>query len=365
MKVINRNKLLIYLIFFLSLSFFLFHTFFLSDKENAFFTNENLIRIKKAKDIMIDALDSIKDEKENQGIEINLENDPNKTGLIGNEYSIITTTMGHLDAKRTSVNPDTAALIALIFANEGLKAGDSVAIGSSASFPGLLLATLSACKALNLQPITIVSFGASQYGANEIEFTIIDMLKTLERTIGDYFKPDAISYGGNNDIADDLSEEARAFISKSIQSAGYSLIYEENFVENVKKRMSLYDKTAKTAIKMFVNIGGSISNIGTSPEVLNIKPGLNKVIEDIPPKNQRGVLFEFASRKTPILHLLYMKGLSIRYGLLWDPIPFQNDSHQHFYLTNETENKKNVLFILIFICTLFCFVILGKFLFRL
>ncbi|UCE06272.1 MAG: hypothetical protein JSW07_22290, partial [bacterium] len=41
----------------------------------------------------------------------------------------------------------------------------------------------------------------------------------------------------------------------------------------------------------------------------------------IPPKVERGVLFEMAARNIPTIHLLYIKGLTLKYGLPWDPIP--------------------------------------------
>lgn len=363
MSEAKKNKKIIYVLFIVSLIFFLIN-FFMANKNNTdYHSPERLMKLQLSRNLMQSALKQIRNEKDSKGIPIDLKNDPNQTGLIGCEYSMITTTLGHLDAKRTSVNPDMAALVCSIFLNEGLNTGDSIAIGSSASFPGLLLATLSACKILNLQPVTIVSFGASQYGANEPEFTIIDILKTLETNYGDVFKPIAISFGGNNDIANDLSDEARTFISNAIHQSEYQLFYEEDYNENIKKRMELYNNTAKGEIKLFVNIGGSISNIGTSPEVLNLKPGLNTDIDNIPSEN-RGIIFEFAAKKTPILHLLYMKGLSIRYGLIWDPIPFQINSYKNFFSFDESEKRRYLLFFFIFICFIFCVIVLGKLLLK-
>jgi len=359
----NKNQKIILILFIITILFFLINFFYTNENKKDSDSPENLMKLQLSRNLMQSALNAIKKEKNSKGISIDLKNDPNQTGLIGCEYSMITTTLGHLDAKRTSVNPDTAALVCSIFLNEGLNPGDSIAIGSSASFPGLLLATLSACKILNLQPVTIVSFGASQYGANETEFTIIDILETLETNYGDVFKPIAISFGGNNDIANDLSDEARTFISNAIRQSEYQLFYEEDYNENIKKRMELYNNKAKGEIKLFVNIGGSISNIGTSPEVLNLKPGLNKDIDNIPSEN-RGILFEFAAKKTPILHLLYMKGLSIRYGLIWDPIPFQSNSYKNFFPFDESEKRRYLLFFFIFICFIFFGIILGKFLLK-
>ena len=359
MSKTNKNKKIIFILFIITMLFFFINLFFITENKKDSDSPEKLMKLQLSRNLMQSALNEIKKEKDLKGIPIDLKNDPNQTGLIGCEYSMITTTLGHLDAKRTSVNPDMAALVCSIFLNEGLNPGDVIAIGSSASFPGLLLATLSACKILNLQPVTIVSFGASKYGANEPEFTIIDMLKTFESNYGDIFKPIAISFGGNNDIADDLSNEARTFISNTILQSGYQLLYEEDYNENIQKRMELYENTAKSEIKLFVNIGGSISNIGTSPEVLNLKPGLNKNIAKIPSDN-KGVLFEFAAKNTPILHLLYMKGLSVRYGLIWDPIPFQSDSYKNFFSFDESEKRRYLLFFFIFICSILCGIILGK-----
>jgi poly-gamma-glutamate system protein len=359
MSETNKNKIIIFVLFLITMLFFFINVFYTTENIKDSYSPEKLIKLQLSRNLMQSALNEIKKEKASKDIPIDLKNDPNQTGLIGCEYSMITTTLGHLEAKRTSVNPDTAALVCSIFLNEGLNPGDTIAIGSSASFPGLLLATLSACKILNLQPVTIVSFGASQYGANEPEFTIIDILKTLETNYGNVFKPIAISFGGNNDIAKDLSDEARTFISNAIRQSEYQLFYEEDYNENIQKRMELYNNNAKSEIKLFVNIGGSISNIGTSPEVLNLKPGLNKDIDNIPSEN-RGILFEFAAKETPILHLLYMKGLSIRYGLIWDPIPFQSDSYKNFFSFDESEKRRYMLFFFVFISFILCAIILGK-----
>ena len=360
MKKDIKNKRLIYLVFFISLLFLLFYTYMIKSNENASFSPEEMIQLKQSKDFMNSALEILQQEKQAKGIKINYENDPNGTGLIGSDYSMITTTVGHLDAKRTSINPDMAALICSIFIKQGLKSGDSVAIGSSASFPGLLLAALSACKILNLQPITMVSLGASQYGANEIDFTIIDILKTLEGSFGEFFRPVAISYGGNNDTAEDLSDEARSFMAKEIQKSRYPLIFQNDLEKNVNERMAIYLEKAKSEIKMFVNIGGAISNIGNSPEILNLKPGVNEHIENIPEKKSRGVLFEFALLKKPILHLLYIKGLSLKYNVIWDPIPFQDDSFLSINQIDAHEKSEYSIFFFIFIGVISILIFLGK-----
>ena len=132
-----------------------------------------------AAQIMKQSLEILKEARLERGIPLDRELDPNETGLIGHEFTMITTSIGNLEAKRTSTNPSFAALLVRLFHEAGLEPGASVAIGASGSFPGLIVATLAACEAMDLKPLLFYSVGASMYGANIPEFTFIDMLDAL------------------------------------------------------------------------------------------------------------------------------------------------------------------------------------------
>ena len=67
-------------------------------------------------------------------IPISLNDDPNETGIIGKDYTDLTTTLGSLSSKRTSTNPNFAGVIVEMLSKAGVKAGDGVAISFSASF---------------------------------------------------------------------------------------------------------------------------------------------------------------------------------------------------------------------------------------
>jgi hypothetical protein len=45
-------------------------------------------------------------------------------------------------------------------------------------------------------------------------------------------------------------------------------------------------------------------------------------VGDLPAEDRRGVLFEMVSRGVPVIHLLHIRGLALRFGLPWDPLPF-------------------------------------------
>ena len=95
-----------------------------------------------------------------------VEDDPWNCGLIGVEWSGITTTLGDLSSKRTACNPAWSIQFSRWYRELGLKPGDPIAIYSSSSFPGLLLNAVAAAEALELDPLLIVSLGASTWGAN-------------------------------------------------------------------------------------------------------------------------------------------------------------------------------------------------------
>ena len=80
----------------------------------------------------------------------------------------------------------------------------------------------------------------------------------------------------------------------------------------------------------FVNVGGAEANLGINPRILFVPPGLAENLGDLPPENDRGVLFEMASRGIPVIHLLHVRGLALRYGLPWDPFPLPEAGSTRF-----------------------------------
>ncbi|NOZ61133.1 MAG: poly-gamma-glutamate system protein, partial [Calditrichaeota bacterium] len=181
--------------------------------------------------------------------------DPNRTNLIGREYSPITTTLGDLAAKRTATNPDFSALLVKWFHELRIPPNSPIAVGSSGSFPSLALATLCAAKAMNLQPLLIVSLGASTFGANRPDFTYLDMESFL-RTKGIlHYKTVAASFGGSDDRGGGLSEEGISSLRQAANRNHVPVLKIENFSKNVQLRAKLYFSKGSPAA--FVNIGGA------------------------------------------------------------------------------------------------------------
>src|SRR5258708_11333256 len=91
-----------------------------------------------------------------QGREI----DPNRTGMIGSEFTTITTTLGDLASKRTATNPDFAAALVRRLATLDLPRGTPVVIVLSRSFVGGNIAAIATAEALGLRPILVASLSA-------------------------------------------------------------------------------------------------------------------------------------------------------------------------------------------------------------
>ncbi len=250
-------------------------------------------------------------------IEIDPISDPDLTGLIGPEWTEMTSTLGHLDAKRTSIQSDFAALIVKLLNKAGVQRDDTIGLLCSGSFPGLMLASLSAAKALDLEYKIILSLGSSSFGANRPELTILDIYQILLENSLTGGKPAGVSLGGEQDTGLGWEEDIIRFLSLKISKSEYNFIRAENLQESIKVKAEILG-LEQQAITTLINTGGAMANIGTSPSILRIKPGLVSGMK-IPPDDQQGLIHLAARNQIPVIHLLYLKGLAVEYGLSWDP----------------------------------------------
>ncbi len=335
----EKNRKTILLLLAVSLVFFSL-SWFLPLGKGGSLQNDML----KASKIMEEAVKALGECRKERGSDLDPESDPNRTGLIGFEYSPLTTSLGNLGAKRTTTNPSFAALVVYLLQEAGVKRGDTVAVGASSSFPALIVAVLSATEAMELKPLMICSLGASQWGANDPEFTWLDMLECLSGAGIFNLQPIALSLGGEKDIGEDMSSEGRSFLSGEIGRSGIPFIHEPALEANVGARMELYEREAgQSRIEAFINIGGSWANMGTDSEILKVKPGLAR-ISHFPPVQRQGVIFEMASRSIPVIHLLFIRGLTDRYGLSWDPSPLPSPGKEKIY---RLARQKQAFFLII------------------
>ncbi len=248
-------------------------------------------------------------------------NDPNGTGLIGSEYTVITTDRGDITSKLTSTNPNFAAVIVQTLTEAKLRKGDVVAVAMTGSFPALNIATLAAIEALDLRPIVISSVGSSSWGATDPTFTWLDMERVLTEHGVLRTRSAAASIGGGKDLGRGLSPSGRAAIEAAIARNGVTFIHEKTLEDSIAARLALYDRLAgDRPIKAFINVGGGVASLGNPVSGALIPAGLSKHIgrKNFPMK---GVLIRMAERGLPVIHLLDVQRLAKRYGLPIDPVP--------------------------------------------
>jgi poly-gamma-glutamate system protein len=275
----------------------------------------------RAAELMSRATAAVRSCRQAAGVPLDSTTDVNRTGLLGLATSPITTSLGSLEAKRTSTNPNFAALAVLLLHQAGARRGDAVAVGASGSFPALLVASLCAARVTGVRPLVISSLGASEWGANDPRFDLLSLEMCLARSGLLSFELLACSLGGDEDAGRDMSPEGRVRLTAEVRASGAPLIVEPDLAKNVAERMAFYERAAGAAgVRAFVNIGGGFADLGTDSEILKVSPGLAEFLR-FPPEERRGVIFAMAERRVPVIHLLYVKGLCDRYGLPWDPRP--------------------------------------------
>ncbi len=125
--------------------------------------------------------------------------DPRHTGVIGVEWTVLTTTVGYEDAKELSTRSGWASWLVRELAHRGLWRRANVAVSLSGSFPGLNIAVLAALQELGADVSGICSIGASSYGANELGLSYPEMERMLREEKILKVGCGAVSLGGTGD----------------------------------------------------------------------------------------------------------------------------------------------------------------------
>ena len=104
---------------------------------------------------MQEAMNILKLFRMEKGVFVDIENDPNETGLVGAQFSLITTDEGDLDAKLTTLDPNFAAAMIELLSRAGLTTDDTVAVLLTGSMPGANMAVLIAAETLGINTVEI------------------------------------------------------------------------------------------------------------------------------------------------------------------------------------------------------------------
>ncbi len=297
----------------------------------------------------------IKNERIRRGITIDKNLDINETGLIGEEWSGITTTLGNLESKRTSTNPDFAALLVKLFKEKGLKKGDIIAANLSSSFPALNLSLIVAADTLGLEAVMVNSVGSSTYGGNIEEFTYIDMENYLFSKGIIRNRSRGFSLGGIGDIGKEFEKEIKEKIVARNKKYGLKFFYNENLEKNIEERYNYFVEESNDQIKIFVNIGGNLLSIGDSVDIIVN----SKVILNENTNIKKGLVGRFLKNKIPVFYLLNLKGITTAYNLPFDQYDLKKMSESDIYF-EKNKSIWNYLIIGIFLIFILKMIFMKK-----
>ncbi|WP_417665677.1 poly-gamma-glutamate system protein [Pseudidiomarina sp.] len=281
--------------------------------------DDNYATMVNAAKIMRDGMDVLQPMRA-QMAPINPEFDPQRSGLVGLENSIITTNQGGRESKQTTVNPNWAAVAVKLMADAGVGRGDLVAVTISGSFPAMNLAVYSALEALEADAVIIASASSSQWGANVPGFSWLDMERALRDAGVLSLKPIYASLGGIEDRGIGISEEGIVSLRNSIERADLNMIEPANYQEAVADRIAIFrEYSADRNYKAFVNVGGGATIVGPPGIDDMFKSGLQK---DAPARAFAvdTVMGYFLQEEIPGIHFIGIKNLANRYGLPIAPV---------------------------------------------
>ncbi|AJI56596.1 poly-gamma-glutamate system family protein [Francisella philomiragia] len=255
------------------------------------------------------------------------------TGLIGLSMTEITTDSGDLYAKRSSVNPNMAAIFVQWLSQLNLQEGDTVAVQETGSYPALDIAMLSAIKTLKLKPLIIFSAGASQFGANRPGFTWPDIYRNLvEKGIFD-FDVLGITLGGSHDNGYGMTPGAILKLNDAIKRNNFKVInipYKDSTNTSVAKRLEMYKEAAgNDSIKAYINVGGNMASIGLKQPTVKLeesdkKSKTDKKATNVASNDQVLKIHSFPTGVTSKLPPEYSTVNSVAVNFLKEDIPVVN-----------------------------------------
>lgn len=241
--------------------------------------------------------------------------DPWGYGLIGLEWSPLSTTLGSLPSKRTACDPAWSLAALDWFDDLSLEPGDPVVIFSSSSFPGMILNVLIAAEQRELDLSLVVSLGSSTWGCND-PLSPWPILAGELRSKG-FLHTKAMAYtkGGGEEIGGGISPEGLEIMESAAALFQVPVLDLSSKEEVVRWKMDLLDRLKP---KIVISIGGSSANMGDDPVALSLPPG-----PLLPGRTDGGdgVIGLALREGYPVIHILNLKALALQEGINFDSPP--------------------------------------------
>ena len=265
-------------------------------------------------------------EKEARGLMQGSEADPNRTGMIGAEFTAITTTLGDLPSKRTTTNPDFAAALVRLLASLDLPRGKPAVVVVSGSFVGGNIAAIAAAEALGLRPIVIASLSASMWGATDPAFNWLDMATLLRERGVIRARITAAVLGGDGAVGGSMDAAGVTALRASAARDGVPVVEARPLAALIDALLGQIDAAlaeapnSKAAPGAVINVGGALIGLGSCRESYEFPIGLTA--RPLPcTAGAPGIAMRLDNDGVPVLQVLNIRRLAVEWGLPFDPVP--------------------------------------------
>jgi poly-gamma-glutamate system protein len=243
-----------------------------------------------------------------------LTDDPLQAAVLGPEFSPITTDTGSLSSKITATNPNFAAAIVGLLREAGVGPGDVVGVAYTGSFPMLDVATIAALESLDAEPVIVSSIGASNWGATDPSFTILDVETLLVDRGLIHHRSVAASVGGSLRRGP-MSDAGRELAIAAMARNNVQLLAQRGLTSEVSDHIRLYHEYAGgRPLKAFVNVGGGQVSTGGASFRDRFEPGLESNAATVQ-HDGNGLLARMQRARIPTIHIDQVTTLAERYQL--------------------------------------------------
>ncbi|TES92546.1 MAG: poly-gamma-glutamate system protein [Candidatus Cloacimonadota bacterium] len=351
--MIKKHKLVFLAITILALSFFFIEDYFKSPQKTPYYKEKMA-----AAELAALAMKTLKEEVLRRHIPLDSINDPNGTYLVGNRFSIITANQNSHTDVLTTLNPNFAAGILELFKKLKLTDGDIIAINTTGSFPGLNIALLSACEIIGLKPVITTAVSSASYGANIPEFTYLDMETFLQKEGIFHNRTYAASLGGERDNGEGISPAGRELLMEAIKRNNVKLINRGSLADNIEERYEIFEsflKDNKKGLKVFIDVGGTITGFAQSVIDTLVKPGIN-IYPEYQSFSNYGLVHQMLEERIPFIFLGDIQNLAMSLRLSVSPIPQPLPGEDPLFYEERYSVKLAVLFLVCLLGLLFLYI---------
>lgn len=258
------------------------------------------------------AFQAILEYRQKLGVPIDTVNDPDRTGLVGIQYSALTWGRSDLSDALTTLNPNFAAAVVELLLRARVRSGDTVGISWDGTYPALNIHVLAAVRSLGLYPVIVTSQSAGMWGANYPGLTWLDMEKALVDAGVFNYRTVLATLGGEADDGSGFSPEVRELLAATAESVGVECFVPASLEAAVERRLRLFQSA-----RAVVSVGRVAADLGDP--MARIPSGI--LFARAPRMPSHGTIAALLTKKIPVIHLGNPRRIAQDYGLPVAPHP--------------------------------------------